>query len=64
MLKNGSLTCTNVCFNSIGNFLSISLQKMIGLRNALILLHWMNSFSLLMELFAGAELVLAHSLTF
>jgi hypothetical protein len=51
---------------SIGNFLSISLQERIGLRlrNVLIWLHQMNSFSLMMDLFAGAELVSAYSLTF
>jgi hypothetical protein len=37
--------------------LSISLQERIGLRNVLIWLHWMGSFSLLMDLFAGKKLV-------
>jgi hypothetical protein len=49
---------------SVGNFLSISLQERIGLRNVLIWLHRMDSFSLLMDLFARAELVPAYSLTF
>jgi hypothetical protein len=41
-----------------------SLQERIGLRNVLILLHRMDLFSLLMYLFAVAELVPAYSLTF
>jgi hypothetical protein len=40
------------------------IQERIGLRNVLIWLHRMDSFSLLMDLFAGAELVLAYYLTF
>jgi hypothetical protein len=49
---------------SVGIFLSISLQKWIGLRNVLIWLNRMDSFSLLMNLFARAELVPAYFLTF
>jgi hypothetical protein len=41
---------------AIGNFLSISLHERIGLRNVMIWLHRMDSFSLLVELFAWAEL--------
>jgi hypothetical protein len=50
--------------HSVGNFLLISLQKRIRLRNVLIWLHRMDSFSLLMDLFARADLELAYSLTF
>jgi hypothetical protein len=39
-------------------------QESIGLRNVLIWLHQMDSSSLLMDLFARAELVPAYSLTF
>jgi hypothetical protein len=48
---------------SIGNFLSIS-QERIGLRSELIWLHRMDSFSLLTDVFAGAELVPVYSLSF
>jgi hypothetical protein len=41
---------------SIGETLSISLQERVILRNVLIWLHRMDSFSLLMDLFVGAEL--------
>jgi hypothetical protein len=44
--------------------LTISLQKRIGPRNVFIWLPRMDSFSLLMDLFARAELVPAYSLTF
>jgi hypothetical protein len=49
---------------SVRNFLSISLREKIGLQNVLIWLHGMDSYSLLMDLFAGAELVLAYFLTY
>jgi hypothetical protein len=41
-----------------------SLQERIGLKNVLIWLDRMDSFSSLMDLFARAELMLAFSLTF
>jgi hypothetical protein len=49
---------------SIGNFLSISLQEKSGLRNVFLWLHRMDSFSLLMDVLVGADLVPAYSLTF
>jgi hypothetical protein len=42
---------------SVGNFLSISLQERISLRNVLIWLHRMDSISLLMDLFARADIL-------
>jgi hypothetical protein len=45
-------------------FVTLNILGRIGLRNVLIWLHRMDSFSLLMDLFAGAELSPAYSLTF
>jgi hypothetical protein len=50
--------------NTVGNFFMIFLQKRIGQRNVLIWLHQMDSFSLLMDIFARAKLVPLYSLKF